>query len=314
MPHAKFTSSFRYSTGTEVFKWYERRFDRTNYTNIIGTFDGLFLYGGPYQQGVSTHIPKIISDMINSIPSSDYMLCPLYRKTIDKNNVTNGGDFQLGITGTAHYEESPIDTLHREVTEELGLLINTLPPGLLPPGLSPKEVFGSPKGLSPKGGPPKGLSPKEVFGSPKGLSPKGGPPKGLSPKEVFGSPKGLSPLRAPHDVDSKWDMYSKDGKKETYGIKIDINNTKINTVLPPILSNRIDNKNHKIACIIHGKEYDILDKYLAKSEIIQWPNEDNIIGVLAISVFMVKRYLLSPFKSGFIRQTPPIVEHPLVFE
>ena len=270
MPHAKFTSSFRYSTGTEVFKWYERRFDRTNYTNIIGTFDGLFLYGGPYQQGVSTHIPKIISDMINSIPSSDYMLCPLYRKTIDKNNVTNGGDFQLGITGTAHYEESPIDTLHREVTEELGLLINTLPPGLLPPGLSPKEVFGS--------------------------------------------PKGLSPLRAPHDVDSKWDMYSKDGKKETYGIKIDINNTKINTVLPPILSNRIDNKNHKIACIIHGKEYDILDKYLAKSEIIQWPNEDNIIGVLAISVFMVKRYLLSPFKSGFIRQTPPIVEHPLVFE
>lgn len=240
MQHAKYTSSFRYTTGTDVFKWYERRFDRATYTNIIGTFDGLFLYGGPYQQGVSSHIPKIISELINSIPSSDYMLCPLYRKTIDKNNVTNGGDFQLGITGTAHYAEAPIDTLHRELAEETGLTIT-------------EHI--------------------------------------------------------------SWDMHLKDGKKETYGINININNTKINTILPPIILPRpLDDKMHKIACIIHGKEYDIIDKYMTKPEIIQWPNEDNIIGVLVISVFMVKRYLLSPFKAGFIRQTPPIVEHPLVFE
>ncbi len=64
---------------------------------------------------VSTYIPLIIKQMINSIPkkhNNNYIICPFY---------SNLYNYQLGITETSKLGESSYDTIVRGINEECGL-------------------------------------------------------------------------------------------------------------------------------------------------------------------------------------------------
>ena len=95
----------------ESYNWYERIYSRTTYTHVVGDYKSLFTSGGPYGKGVSTYLPETIKLLLGKIPANYYILCPIY----------SVGDFQLGVTGTSHFNENPDRTIYRELVEELGI-------------------------------------------------------------------------------------------------------------------------------------------------------------------------------------------------
>lgn len=95
----------------ELYNWYERIYSHTNYTSIVGDYKGLFTSGGPCGKGVSTYLPETVKLLLGKIPHNYYILCPIY----------SVGDFQLGVTGTSHFNETPDRTISRELMEELGI-------------------------------------------------------------------------------------------------------------------------------------------------------------------------------------------------
>lgn len=95
----------------ELYRWYERQYNSSNYISVLGDYKGLFEDGGPCGKGVSSYFPETIKLLLQKIPSHYYILCPLY----------SFGDFQIGITGTSYFNESPVITTYRELAEELGI-------------------------------------------------------------------------------------------------------------------------------------------------------------------------------------------------
>jgi len=229
------SGSIRYNTKSRpsLFKWYERMFTNDTYTRVIGTFQGLFVHGGPYQMGVSRYFPPIIDKLINLIGDDHFMICPLYKNTTGSYMNDNvGGDFQIGITGTSYQDECAQNTLQREITEEVGLLSS------------------------------------------------------LTQNDTY--------------------ITHTTTKSTFIGTTININDTIVcrnNINIPQEFSN---NPQTKVACVIHGTEQDMIDRYLKSPLIKPWPDTDMINGTLVIPVKMVKKYMYHklPHKPNIITKYP----------
>ena len=100
----------------ELYKWYEKIYTTNTYTSVLGDYTSLINNGGG--KGVSTFLPSTMKILLGKIPLNYYILCPLY----------SFKDFQLGVTGTAYFNENIRTTVHRELLEELGIFpINYIP-------------------------------------------------------------------------------------------------------------------------------------------------------------------------------------------
>lgn len=75
------------------------------------------------------------------------------------------------------------------------------------------------------------------------------------------------------------------------GTIININDTIVCRNSVTTSCNSTNNIQQKIACIIHGTEQDIIDRYLNQSIIKPWPSNDMIIGSMVIPVKLVKNYM-----------------------
>ena len=100
----------------ELYRWYEKIYTSNTYISVLGDYKSLFGNGGG--KGVSLYLPDTMKILLEKIPPNYYILCPLY----------SVGDFQLGVTGTSHFNENIVKTVRRELLEELGIFpINYTP-------------------------------------------------------------------------------------------------------------------------------------------------------------------------------------------
>jgi len=79
-----------------------------------------------------------------------------------------------------------------------------------------------------------------------------------------------------------------------HGTTVNITDSTISTALPEKPPTGTDDITAKVACIIHGEEQDIIEKYLDAPLIKQWPSRDGIIGSMVIPVKIVKMYIITP--------------------